>query len=227
MIVAKQDTLIKKDWSKNENQLSQREKRLFKEGDSLKIWNYQELDINSRPNYAQIDCEDYKGWYIDNYHWAFPWQTEIDILIEGFTEVEWEEIDWSDINAPISIYYRAGNVILEQFDRIPFDEEIQQNIVKVARELDKVREWWGSPLLLQSWYRPLEIDRKCGGDRKTYPTGLAVTLRPGEGSVYEFQSKFLTEYFRKDLWEGGFGLAAHKGYVHLDLINQFKHWKIT
>ena len=129
-------------------------------------------------------------------------------------------VNWKDFNSKVSKYFTVGEVALMQGDRIPKDSKHQANVLRLAAELDKVREWWGSPLVVTSWYRPPHVEKAVGGSGYSHPFGLAADIKPAKGSVVDFQNRFKAEWFDRRLWPGGFGLGAKKGFIHLDLKNR-------
>jgi predicted chitinase len=125
------------------------------------------------------------------------------------------DIIWTDPSAKVSQYFTVREVTQGDMRRIPKTKEVQDRIFALARELDKVREAWGGPILVTSWFRPEPINRQVGGvpnSRHTF--GDAVDIRPGNASrLREFQSWLDTE------WYGALGYGASRGFVHLDMRN--------
>lgn len=126
-------------------------------------------------------------------------------------------INWKDFNSKVSEYFTVGEVSLHQTERIVTNKQHQSNAIRLALELDKVREWWGSPLIVTSWYRPPSVERRIGGSGYSHPFGLAVDFKPANGSVWDLQAKFQKEWYNTGKWKGGFGLGAKRGFQHLDL----------
>ena len=112
----------------------------------------------------------------------------------------------------ISKYFSVGEATNFDKRRIPTDERIRQNIIQLAQILDQVRADYKNPILVNSWYRPLAINRAIGsGDRSQHVQGLAADIRPSYGNIYQFQ-KWLDKH-----WSGAMGYGAKKGFVHLDI----------
>ncbi len=63
-------------------------------------------------------------------------------------------IDWSNPKTKISKYFTVYEVTKGSSERIPTDPSIQRNIIDLAKKLDQLREAWGSPIGIRSWYRP-------------------------------------------------------------------------
>lgn len=136
---------------------------------------------------------------------------------QGKTE---DKISWSNFDSKVSKYFTVGEVALNQKDRIPVNPEHRRNIVRLAKLLDQVREWWGSPIRVTSWYRPPHVERRVGGSFHTHPFGLAADIAPANGRIAEFQNRFEKEWYQTGKWKGGFGRGAKKGFVHLDTKNK-------
>lgn len=126
-------------------------------------------------------------------------------------------INWKDFNCKISKYFTVGEVSLHQNERIVTNKQHQSNAIKLANELDKIREWWGSGLIVTSWYRPPAVEKRIGGSGYSHPYGLAVDFKPASGSVWDLQRRFEKEWYNTGKWKGGFGRGAKKGFIHCDL----------
>lgn len=64
-------------------------------------------------------------------------------------------------------------------------EEIIENLTELTNEfLDKLRENWGSPILVSSGYRCEELNKKVGGSKTSaHVKGYAVDLVPANGDI--------------------------------------------
>lgn len=121
-------------------------------------------------------------------------------------------IDWSNFDCPVSVYFTVGEVTHNDRQRIPTDPQIQANILRLAAELDRVRENWGSAIQITSWYRPPAINRAVGGAKNSqHLTGKAADIRPLQGDVTAFQS------WLDKRWDKALGYGARHGFVHCDL----------
>jgi len=126
------------------------------------------------------------------------------------------KIDWNNSKAKISKYFTVWEVTKSDPRRIPtVGSEVEREILKLAIELDKIREDWGGVILVNSWYRPLVVNRAVGGASDSqHLYGRAIDIRPSNrASLPEFE-KFLDRY-----WFGALGYGNHWGFVHLDTRN--------
>lgn len=126
------------------------------------------------------------------------------------------EIEWNNPNAKISKYFTVGEVTQGDARRIPDFKSAQEgNIIKLARALDVIREEWGSPLGVTSWYRPPDINRAVGGVSNSWHlSGLAVDVYAMNLSTYDRSF----EKWVEQRWSGGIGYgASNRGFTHLDL----------
>lgn len=129
-------------------------------------------------------------------------------------------IDWNNTSIKISKYFSVGEVTKGDPRRIPIaGSEIEKEILKLAIELDKIREEWGSPILVTSWYRPSVVNKAVGGaSNSQHLYGRAVDIKPKNGELSRFQS------WLDQNWFGALGYGAKKGFVHLDMRNG-KGWR--
>lgn len=157
--------------------------------------------------------------YIFAAHWKCPWhKTSSNTPQTQFVLPEWDNINWKGSwSTPISKYFTLGEVCNMSSERIPTEYQIKKNIVAIARHMDAIREWWGGPIAVNSWNRPWAVNRRIGSNAPNHPSGSAVDFRPLNGSVFEMQARFKKEWYDTGKWQGGFGLGANKGFIHIDL----------
>lgn len=129
-------------------------------------------------------------------------------------------LDWSNNEQQISQYFTVGEVTLMDVRRQPEPgSEEEQNILALAKELDKVRADWNSPIVVTSWYRPPDVNAEVGGAADSqHIYGRAADIKPQTGDVGYFQTWLDTD------WYGALGKGAAKGFVHVDTRNG-KGWK--
>lgn len=130
-------------------------------------------------------------------------------------------INWNDFDSPVSKYFTVGEVTQWDSQRIPTSSEIQNNILQLAKELDTIREKWGSPVQVTSWYRPPNVNRAVGGAKHSqHLTGKAVDIYPSEGSILEFQN-----WLDNGIWKDrALGYGAKRGFVHCDTRSGRIRW---
>lgn len=101
--------------------------------------------------------------------------------------------------------------------RIPESETITQNIIRIAKRLEDVRdEFDGRSITITSWYRPPAINRRIGGARfSKHIEGHAVDIIIDGLDPREVTRKL------SESWRGGVGDSA--SFTHLDL-GETRRW---
>ena len=131
------------------------------------------------------------------------------------------KIDWTNPKAKISQFFIVWEVTKGDPRRIPeVGSEVEREVLMLTIELDKIRQEWNAPVLVNSWYRPVSVNRAVGGAIDSqHLYGRAVDIRPvNREDLIKFQSWL-------DLnWFGALGYGAPRGYVHLDTRNG-KGWR--
>jgi len=95
--------------------------------------------------------------------------------------------------------------------RVPESNEIINNMIKATKGFGKIRQTYGSPLQINSGYRPPSINRAVGGARASqHINGLALDIAPIDGDM-----KRLFEVCRASDCTG-LGRGMHRGFVHVD-----------
>lgn len=124
-------------------------------------------------------------------------------------------IDWANPDCLISKFFSVGEVTQHDPDRIPTpgsEEEI--NILLLAAELDLIREAWGRPIGVTSWYRPYKINLAVGGvPDSQHIHGSAADIYPIDADEVEFEDWLDSQ------WGGALGYGAYggRGFTHIDL----------
>jgi hypothetical protein len=97
--------------------------------------------------------------------------------------------------------------------RIPATVTIVNNIIALARELQKVRDQIGRPFIINSWYRPPAVNQAVGGvPNSQHLTGKAVDLQIPGYSGRRIANAVMLE------WKGGIGIySTIPDIVHLDI----------
>lgn len=181
-------------------------------------------------------------WYIYSPHWKVPWEDneEEDIVLDKKKAEETisphskdiydlDTIDWQDFDYRISPHFRVWEVTQGSYERIPYDVEIQKNIIELVWELEKVREAWQAKLIsmddysspglaVTSWHRPPLVNARVGGvSNSQHLTGQAVDIYPVNGRGVRFE-----RWLDEEIWKRyalGYGQTSNpsKGFSHLDL----------
>lgn len=124
-------------------------------------------------------------------------------------------IDWSDFGAFITPNLTVGEVL--QFDarRRPTSQSaVVPRILETAREFQAIRQAWGRPLGVTSFYRPEPINREVGGVPNSFHvSGMAVDLYPVGLPLQALYDFLITR------WTGGFGDGRNRGFIHIDRRN--------
>ncbi|MDJ0580945.1 D-Ala-D-Ala carboxypeptidase family metallohydrolase [Crocosphaera sp.] len=152
------------------------------------------------------------------------WERAKKVLSSGGTTSvpsTFKSINWNNFQSKVSKYFSVGEVTHCDCRRIPTDDTIKQNIFTLAQELDKVREAWGGPIKVNSWYRPPAVNRAVGGaSNSQHLYGKAADILPLQGNIYKFQ-----DWLDKTAWKNkALGYGANKGFVHLDLRPGHIRW---
>lgn len=134
------------------------------------------------------------------------------LLPGAVAQVDAGAIDWSDFSAFITANLTVGEVL--QFDarrRPSAQSAVVPRILETAREFQAIRQAWGRPLAVTSFYRPEPINQQVGGVRNSFHvSGLAVDLYP-----IGLPLQTLYDYLI-GRWTGGFGDGRSRGFIHLD-----------
>ena len=61
---------------------------------------------------------------------------------------------------------------------LPLDEKVIENLNYSCSRMDEIREYYGKPIYVNSWYRCKELNAVVGGEEKSkHLDGLAVDIR--------------------------------------------------
>lgn len=124
-------------------------------------------------------------------------------------------IDWSDFGFFITPNLTVGEAL--QFDarrRPSAQSAVVFRILETAREFQAIRQAWGRPLGVTSFYRPEPINREVGGVPNSFHvSGLAVDLYPIGLPLQALYDFLITR------WTGGFGDGRNRGFIHIDRRN--------
>lgn len=128
--------------------------------------------------------------------------------------------DWGKPSSPVSKYFSVAEVTNNDpvNRRVVPGSAVEKNALALANELDKIREAWGTPIYVTSWYRPPRINADVGGAKYSqhiYGRAADIYVRD---RMAEFQA------WLDDNWYGALGYGLKRGFVHLDMRNS-KGWK--
>ncbi len=122
-------------------------------------------------------------------------------------------VDWRNFDALVTPNLTVGEVL--QFDRrrIPQDNSsVKARIVKTAIQYQAIRDAWGLPIGVTSFYRPAAINQAVGGvPNSKHVLGYAIDIYPINRSLESFYR------WIRARWTGGLGDGRHRGFIHLDL----------
>ena len=125
-------------------------------------------------------------------------------------------VDWYNMDSQLGKYFTVGEYLRFDKNRIPTSKEVRQNSIKIISELDKVREAWGSGIIITSGYRDPSTNRRIGGaSRSQHLRGSAVDIYPVNGKGLQF------ERWLDARWYGflGYGMASGRNFSHIDNRN--------
>ncbi len=103
--------------------------------------------------------------------------------------------------------------------------EVYENIIKLASQLQFLRDYTGRPITINSAYRCPEHNAKVGGSKTSqHLLGKAAditiqSLKPAE--VYALIEELID---MGHLLQGGLGLYEEKGFVHYDIRKTKARW---
>lgn len=196
-IKALRDTWLKKE-PKQSNELGEDE-RVFVSVDKT----YEVKLLNEVPTQAHSKVElSYGGgaWFIYTPHWRRNQAHGVSL----------PQIDWDDFNCLITPNLSVGEVLQWDSRRKP-QGSMQARLIITSQEYQKVREAWGRPLGVTSFYRPEPINQQVGGvPGSRHVSGEAFDIYPVDTSLESFY-----QWIRRR-WTGALGDGRSRGFVHLD-----------
>lgn len=203
-IVAKQDTVLKKS-TKQADELGEKEALQVAGGKEYGVLQYTELASDA---HAQVELAHGAGtWYIWEPHWR---------RVGGADNSEAvAEIDWTNFNALVTRNLTVGEVLQWDKRRIPpAGAAVRSRLVRTAQEFQRIRDAWGRPLSVTSWYRPEPINQQVGGvPGSRHVGGEAFDVYPTDRPLEAFYQ------WIRSRWTGGLGDGRHRGFIHLDTRN--------
>ena len=116
-----------------------------------------------------------------------------------------------------------SKIEFESKDGSPMPDDVFENVKKLAVNLQKIRDYFGQPIHINSAYRsPAHNARIGGATRSQHLTGKASDL-----SMKNYSPKQLALVIEKminagEISEGGVGL--YNGFVHYDMRGARSRW---
>lgn len=147
-------------------------------------------------------------WFLFQPHWRRQGQPAAEVAPT-------RAVDWRDMDALVTTNLTVGEVLQWDARRAPGagSSDIRR-ILDTAAQYQRVRDAWGSPLGVTSFYRPEPINSEVGGVRGSqHIAGNAMDLYPVGRDLQSFY-----EWVRVR-WTGGLGDGRNKGFIHLDRRN--------
>jgi GH24 family phage-related lysozyme (muramidase) len=146
-----------------------------------------------------------RPWALFMPHWT-------QAAIAGAAPAAGTEPDWSSFGAKVSKHFTVGEVLQYDARRRPIRGSAEvKAILELAAHLDRLRDSWGGPIGVTSWYRPEPINRQVGGVPNSFHTrGMAADIYPLDGEMDRFHAWLIKR------WSGGLGDGRNKGFIHVD-----------
>jgi hypothetical protein len=200
-IEATQDTWLKKE-PVQATELGEKEKVICPKGRDYAVVAYAECAADG---HAQVELAAGAGtWFLYEPHWR---------KVIGAGEAMQAEVDWSDFNCLVTPNLSVGEILRFDKRRIPGPAaSVRTRLLRTAAEFQRVREAWGRPLGVTSFYRPEPINAQVGGvPGSRHVLGEAFDVYPVDRSLDSFYQWIRTR------WTGGLGDGRPRGFVHLDV----------
>ena len=182
-------------------ELGEKEKVLVPAGRDYAVVAYTERPADG---HAQVELAAGAGkWFLYEPHWR---------KVVGSGEFMHPEVDWSDFSCLVTPNLTVGEVLQWDKRRIPGPAaSVRTRLLRTAAEFQRVRETWGRPLGVTSFYRPEPINAEVGGvPGSRHVLGEAFDVYPVDRSLDSFYQWIRTR------WTGGLGDGRPRGFVHLD-----------
>ena len=203
-IVARQGTVLKKS-TKQADELGEKEVLQVPAGKEYGVVAYTEVAAGS---HAQVELAHGAGtWYIWEPHWR---------RVSGTGGAKpAAEIDWSNFGSLVTPSVTVGEILQWDKRRIPpAGSSVRGRLVKTAQEFQRIRDAWGRPLGVTSWYRPEPINQQVGGvPGSRHVGGEAFDVYPTDKPLEAFYQ------WIRPRWTGGLGDGRPRGFIHLDTRN--------
>jgi hypothetical protein len=199
-LVATQDTWLKKE-AVPAAELGEKQKVAVAKGKGYAVSAYAESPADA---HAQVELAGGAGtWFVYEPHWRRE-------LPSG--EAMPSSVDWADFGCLITPNLTVGEVLQWDRRRVPgANASVRSKLLRTAAEFQKVREAWGRPLGVTSFYRPEPINAQVGGvPGSRHTTGEAFDVYPVDRNLESFYQ------WIRARWTGGLGDGRNRGFIHLD-----------
>ena len=166
---------------------------------------YTEVAANA---HARVELAGGAGtWYIWGPHWR--------IVGEPAKAAAGSAVDWRDFNAQVTPNVSVGEILQWDKRRIPPEgASVRARLIRTAQEFQRIRDAWGRPLGITSWYRPEPVNREVGGvPGSRHVAGEAFDVYPTDRPLEAFYQ------WIRPRWAGGLGDGRRQGFIHLDTRN--------
>ena len=183
-------------------ELGEKEKVAVEKGSSYAVSAYTEV---ARDGHARVELSGGAGtWFLFESHWQREQKPSGEALLA--------EVNWSDFDCLVTPNLSVGEVLQWDRRRIPgANASVRLRILRTAQEFQKIRDAWGRPLGVTSFYRPEPINAQVGGvSGSRHTTGEAMDIYPTTASLESFYQWIRVR------WSGGLGDGRRRGFVHLD-----------
>ncbi|MGA0099663.1 MAG: glucosaminidase domain-containing protein [Steroidobacteraceae bacterium] len=200
-IVARQDTWLKKN-AVQATELGESAKVAVPRGKSYAVCAYTEV---AGDGHAQVQLAAGSGtWFVFEPHWQRDQASGVAVP---------SSVDWSDFGCQVTPNLTVGEILQWDKRRIPpANSAVRTRLLRTAQEFQRIREAWGRPLGVTSFYRPEPINAQVGGvPGSKHVLGEAMDLYPVDRSLESFYQ------WIRGRWTGGLGDGRARGFVHLDL----------
>ena len=199
-IAATQGTWLKKERVQSA-ELGEKEKVFCTAGKDYAVVGYDECPADA---HARVELAAGAGtWFIYEPHWR---------KVTGGAPGMVTEVDWADFTCQVTPNLTVGEILQWDKRRIPGPSaSVRLRLLRTAAEFQRVREAWGRPLGVTSFYRPEPVNRQVGGvPGSRHVTGEAFDIYPVDRSLDSFY-----QWIRRR-WSGGLGDGRPRGFIHLD-----------
>jgi hypothetical protein len=200
-IEATQDTWLKKE-PVQATELGEKQKVAVPKGADYAVVSYTECAADG---HAKVELAAGAGtWFVFEPHWR---------KVVGSGEAMQSTVDWGDFNCLVTPNLTVGEILQWDKRRIPGPAaSVRSRLLHTAAEFQRVREAWGRPLGVTSFYRPEPINAQVGGvPGSRHVLGEAFDLYPVDRSLESFYQWIRTR------WTGGLGDGRPRGFIHLDV----------